>query len=142
MLSSLQPLPLQLATIISMLSRLRMSRRVHATSQRAHFPSLLYFHGSFSYTFLLLLLISGWIKPSGLFPSNSTVAADHIRIQHLGLLGREVSTSNATYTGQNKHGRKLTDKHVSSGVRTHDPSVLAGPNISYLQPCGHYDRPL
>jgi hypothetical protein len=34
-----------------------------------------------------------------------------------------------------------TDIHASSGIRTHDPSVRAGEDISWLRPHGHCDRP-
>jgi hypothetical protein len=32
-----------------------------------------------------------------------------------------------------------TDIHALSGIRTHDPSVRAGKDISFLRPCGHCD---
>jgi hypothetical protein len=41
----------------------------------------------------------------------------------------------ATYT-QNKH----TDIHASNGIRTHDPSVRASEDNSWLRPRGHCDR--
>jgi hypothetical protein len=34
-----------------------------------------------------------------------------------------------------------TDIHASSGIRTHDPSVRAGGDVSCLRPRGHCDRP-
>jgi hypothetical protein len=40
---------------------------------------------------------------------------------------------------QHKHSIN-TDIHVSSGVRTHDPSVRAGEDSSWLRPRGHCDR--
>jgi hypothetical protein len=33
----------------------------------------------------------------------------------------------------------LTDIHARSGIRTHDPCVRAGEDISCLRPLGHYD---
>jgi hypothetical protein len=33
-----------------------------------------------------------------------------------------------------------TDIHASSGIRTHNPSVLAGEDNSFLRPRGHCDR--
>jgi hypothetical protein len=32
------------------------------------------------------------------------------------------------------------DIHASTGIRTHDPSVWAGEDISCLRPCSHCDR--
>jgi hypothetical protein len=46
----------------------------------------------------------------------------------------------ATYTGQHKH-RINTNIHALSGIRTHDPSVREGEDISCLRPRGHCDRP-
>jgi hypothetical protein len=33
-----------------------------------------------------------------------------------------------------------TNIHALSGIRTHDPSVRAGEDISCISPCGHCDR--
>jgi hypothetical protein len=46
--------------------------------------------------------------------------------QTVGLLGRGISTSQSRYlhAGQHKH-RMYTDIHALSGIRTHDPSVMA-----------------
>jgi hypothetical protein len=30
--------------------------------------------------------------------------------------------------------------HASSGIRTHDPSVWAGEDVSYIRQRGHFDR--
>jgi hypothetical protein len=47
----------------------------------------------------------------------------------------------ATYTQKNTNTVKtLTDIHVLSGIRTHDPSVRACENGSFLRPRGHSDR--
>jgi hypothetical protein len=40
------------------------------------------------------------------------------------------------------HRTTQTDIHVSSGIRTHDPSVWAGEDGSCLRLHGHCDRPL
>jgi hypothetical protein len=53
--------------------------------------------------------------------------------QLVGLLGRGISPSQGRYLTQ-------TDIHSLSGIRTHDPSVRAGENISCLRPQGHWDR--
>jgi hypothetical protein len=45
----------------------------------------------------------------------------------------------ATYTGQHKH-RINANIRASSGIRTHDPSVQAGEDISCPRPRGHCDR--
>jgi hypothetical protein len=41
---------------------------------------------------------------------------------------------------QTQNNRRQTDIHTSSGIRTHDPSVRAGEDISCLRPRGHCDR--
>jgi hypothetical protein len=43
----------------------------------------------------------------------------------------------ATYTGQHKARKTLTHVHASSGIRIHDPGVLAREDISCLRPRGH-----
>jgi hypothetical protein len=60
--------------------------------------------------------------------------------QTVGLLGRVISPSQDRYlnTGQHKH-RKIRI-HTLSGIRTQDPSVWAGKNISCIRPRGHCDR--
>jgi hypothetical protein len=52
--------------------------------------------------------------------------------QSVGLLGRVISPSPGRYlhTGQRKH-RINTDIRASSGIRTHDPSVLARAKTVY-----------
>jgi hypothetical protein len=35
---------------------------------------------------------------------------------------------------------QITDIHASSGIGTHDHTVLAGEDISYLEPRSHRDR--
>jgi hypothetical protein len=57
--------------------------------------------------------------------------------QSVGLLGRGISPSQGRYL----HTEQThTDIHASSGIGTHDPSVGACEDISYLRPRGHCDR--
>jgi hypothetical protein len=58
--------------------------------------------------------------------------------QSVGLPGRGISARRkaATYTGQHKH-RINANIHSLSRIRTHDPNVRAGENISCLKPRGH-----
>jgi hypothetical protein len=62
--------------------------------------------------------------------------------QMVGLLGRVISPSRGRYlnTGQHKHKLTHTDIHASSGIRTHDPSVLASEDTSCLRLRGYCDR--
>jgi hypothetical protein len=48
------------------------------------------------------------------------------------------------HTGQHKQNKctQTPNIHALSGIRTHDPSVRAGENSSYLRPRGHRDRQL
>jgi hypothetical protein len=62
----------------------------------------------------------------------------------VGLLGRGISLSQGRYrhTGQHKHRIKAhADIHALSGIRTHDPSVRANEDSSYLRPRGYHARP-
>jgi hypothetical protein len=52
--------------------------------------------------------------------------------QSVGLLGRGISPSQGRYLTQ-------TDIHALSEIRTHDPYVRAGRNISCFRPRGHCD---
>jgi hypothetical protein len=48
----------------------------------------------------------------------------------------------ATYTQNNANTEYThTDIHSLNGIRTHDPSVRAGEDGSFLRPLGHCDRP-
>jgi hypothetical protein len=63
--------------------------------------------------------------------------------QTVGLLGRVIGPSQGRYlhTGQHKHRiNAYTDIHVLSGIRTHDPSVRASEDSSYLRRRGNCDR--
>jgi hypothetical protein len=64
--------------------------------------------------------------------------------QSVGLLGREINPSQGLYlhTEQYKHriNAHNTDIHVLSGIRTHDPRVLASEGSSCLRPRGHCYR--
>jgi hypothetical protein len=53
--------------------------------------------------------------------------------QSVGHLGRGISPSQDRYLTQ-------TDIYALSGIRTHDPSVLASEDSSCFRPCGHCDR--
>jgi hypothetical protein len=48
--------------------------------------------------------------------------------------GRLDSRKGAAYIGQYKYRTRV---RASSGIRTHDPSVCAGKDISCFGPCGH-----
>jgi hypothetical protein len=58
------------------------------------------------------------------------------------LLGRGISLiARPLPMRDNTNTEKMrTDIHASSGIRTHDPSVRAGEDISCLRRHGHYDR--
>jgi hypothetical protein len=63
--------------------------------------------------------------------------------QSVGLLGRGISPSQSRYLHtQDRENieQTHTDIHVSSGIRTHDPSVRAGEDGSCFLPRGHCDR--
>jgi hypothetical protein len=63
--------------------------------------------------------------------------------QTVGLLGRVISPSQGRYlhTGQHRYRTNThTNTHVSSGIRTHDPSVRAREDSSCLRPRGLCDR--
>jgi hypothetical protein len=65
--------------------------------------------------------------------------------QTVGLLGRVICPSQGRYlhTGQHKHRINVQrDVHPLSGIRTHDPSVWAIEDSSYLRPRGHCDLSL
>jgi hypothetical protein len=64
-------------------------------------------------------------------------------LQTVGLLGWLISPSQDRYlnTGQHKHRINAhTGIHALSWVRTHDPSVRASEESSWLSPCGYCDR--
>jgi hypothetical protein len=64
--------------------------------------------------------------------------------QSVGLLGRGISPSRGRflYTEQHKHRLNIKYRHLAlSWIRTHDPSVRAGEDISCLRPRGHCDGP-
>jgi hypothetical protein len=63
--------------------------------------------------------------------------------QSVWLLGRGISPAQGHYLQTRQHKHRInahTDIHVSSGIRTHDPSVWAEDNSSCLRPRGHCDR--
>jgi hypothetical protein len=63
-------------------------------------------------------------------------------MQSVGLLRRGISPSQGRYlqTEQHKHRINATDIRSLSGIRTHDPSIEAGEDGSYLRPRSHRDR--
>jgi hypothetical protein len=63
--------------------------------------------------------------------------------QTVGLLEREIIPSQGHYQHtEHKHRKNAhTDIHALSGIRTHNPSVLASEDSSCLRPRGHFDRP-
>jgi hypothetical protein len=56
--------------------------------------------------------------------------------QSVGLLRRGISPSQGRYLTNTRN----TEIHALSGIRTHDPSVRAGEDISCHRPRGHCDR--
>jgi hypothetical protein len=77
----------------------------------------------------LYSLFPFWINPDITYLVNSRQDS---------LDGRSARHKAPTYR-QHKH-RTQTDIHASSGIRTHDPSVWAGEDISCLRPRGHSHR--
>jgi hypothetical protein len=47
----------------------------------------------------------------------------------------------ATYTRKNKQNKRRQTYHASNGIRTHDPSVRAGENITCVTLSGHCEQP-
>jgi hypothetical protein len=63
--------------------------------------------------------------------------------QSVGLLGRGISPSQGRYLYTGQYKRRInahTDINALSWIRTHDPSVRASEDSSYLRPPGHCDR--
>jgi hypothetical protein len=61
----------------------------------------------------------------------------------VGLLGRVISPSQGRYPHTEQHKHRInahTDIHALSGIRTHDPSVRASEDSSYLRPGDSCDR--
>jgi hypothetical protein len=58
--------------------------------------------------------------------------------QSVGLLGRGISASECRYLIQTQNKHKYI--YALCRIRTHDPSVLAGEDISCLRTRGRYDR--
>lgn len=81
---------------------------------------------------------SSTFKLSGLCPFRINSTNIRPQKQSAGFLARVISPSQSpcTYTGKNKHGIKI-NIHASSGNQTHDPTVLAGEDISCLKTRGH-----
>jgi hypothetical protein len=65
--------------------------------------------------------------------------------QTVGLLRWEISPSQGRYlnTGQHKHNKRIHIPNIRAltGIRTHDSSIRASEDGSYLRPRGHSDRP-
>jgi hypothetical protein len=58
-------------------------------------------------------------------------------------LWRAISPSQGRYLLTEQHQHKVnahTDIYITSGIRTHDPSVRAGEDGSCLRPRGHCNR--
>jgi hypothetical protein len=63
----------------------------------------------------------------------------NLRQQSVGLTGRGNGPSQVHYLHINTEWTQ-TNIYASSGIRTHNPSVRAGEDISWLRTCGHCDR--
>jgi hypothetical protein len=65
--------------------------------------------------------------------------------QMVGLLGWGISPSQGRYlnTGQHRQNKRIhiSNIHALSGIRTHDPSVRASEESSWLRSRGYCDRP-
>jgi hypothetical protein len=59
------------------------------------------------------------------------------------LYGGSACHKASTYIGQHKHwiNAHNTDIHAFSGIRTHDPSIRASEDSSFLRLCSHCDEP-
>jgi hypothetical protein len=65
---------------------------------------------------------------------------DHFS-QTVGLLGRVISSSQGLYLNTEQQKRIHTPNiHALTGIRTHDPSVRASEDSTYLRPRGHCGR--
>jgi hypothetical protein len=63
--------------------------------------------------------------------------------QSVGFLGRGISPSQGLYLHTEQHKHRVNAHNTDyalSGIRTHDPSVRASEDSSYLRPRGHCDR--
>jgi t-SNARE complex subunit (syntaxin) len=59
----------------------------------------------------------------------------------VGLLGRGINPTQGIYLNKTiQHRKTQTHIHVSSGIRTHDPSVRSVEDSTCLRPRGHWDR--
>jgi len=83
------------------------------------------------------------VGPSWLVPiQNLTSETYESIVGHLvGLLGRGISPSQCRYLHRTAQCRKTRiHAHVSSGIRTHVPSVRAVEDSMYFRLSGHWDR--
>jgi hypothetical protein len=88
-----------------------------------------------------LLLLPFVLSPLACFPSELIWNYGSYTFGRTPWMGDQPSRKAATYTGQHKHRRNAQrDIRVSSGVRTHDPCVWAGEDISCLRLRGHCTR--
>jgi hypothetical protein len=79
------------------------------------------------------------IQGPGLFFSSVIIFT-----QTVGLLGRVINPSQGRYLNTEQHKHRINahkDIHALSGIRTHDPSVQASEDSSWLRPHGYCDRP-
>jgi hypothetical protein len=87
--------------------------------------------------FLLLFLLPRRLRLSCLFPFRIILKFKSYR-ESVGLLGRGISPTQGWYLhGTTQTEQKQTDIRASRGIRTHDPSIWDGEDISYLKPRGH-----
>jgi hypothetical protein len=93
----------------------------------------------FSNCLILLLLISWQIRPCGLFPFRI-----HLKLWILERAGRSPWTGDQPVarplTTQNNTNTDILAHSFQTGIRTHDPSIRAGGDISCLRPRGHCHR--
>jgi hypothetical protein len=84
------------------------------------------------------------IRPLGLFRFQNLFSETYESIgQMVGLLGRVIGSTQGPYLHRTTQHRKTrTHIHVSSGIRTHDPSVRAAEDSTCLRPLGHWNRPV
>jgi hypothetical protein len=89
---------------------------------------------------ILILLLYFILGPRACFPSELIWIYGSYR-QIVGLLGRMMSPVASPLSAQDNINTQTTlaDIHTSKGIRTHDPSVWAGEDISCLVQPGHCD---
>jgi hypothetical protein len=92
---------------------------------------------------LLILLFLPWrIRPSGLFPFRLNSEIMDLTDSCQDSLDGWSALSQGRYLHRTTQKEETdADIHASSGIRTHDPSIWAGDDISCLRPRIHCNQP-